>query len=145
MIQRHDSLVVQQVARLLVPPIQLFAYYVLMHGHYSPGGGFQAGVLIGGSLILQLLVATDRQLRRFSPTREFQGAAGGLAIYFLTGGLALFFGGEFLNYGSLAFFPGSEVHRRYYGILTAEIGVTIVVAMTLLLIFQILAFLPDEK
>jgi multicomponent Na+:H+ antiporter subunit B len=35
--------------------MQLFAFYVLLHGHYSPGGGFQAGILLGASMILPRL------------------------------------------------------------------------------------------
>ena len=33
--------------------------------------------------------------------------------------------------------------RRYYGILISEIGVTIVVSMTLVVIFHVLALNPD--
>ena len=32
--------------RLLMPLIMLFALYVLVHGHDSPGGGFQAGAMM---------------------------------------------------------------------------------------------------
>ena len=39
----YHNTIVDGVARLLVPFIQLFALYVISHGHYGPGGGFQAG------------------------------------------------------------------------------------------------------
>ena len=34
-----------------VPWILVFAAYVLIHGHTSPGGGFQGGVLFGSGLV----------------------------------------------------------------------------------------------
>ena len=52
MIEAHDSIIVKKATKLLVPSIQVFALYVLFHGHHSPGGGFQAGVLIGASGVL---------------------------------------------------------------------------------------------
>ena len=35
--------------------MQLFGLYVIVHGHYSPGGGFQGGVALGASFILLAL------------------------------------------------------------------------------------------
>ena len=52
MIDRHQSLIVKTVCRRLVPFIQLFGLYVVIHGHTSPGGGFQGGVILGASFIL---------------------------------------------------------------------------------------------
>ena len=39
-------------ARLLSPYIMLFGLYVIFHGHYSPGGGFQGGTLLAASILL---------------------------------------------------------------------------------------------
>ena len=35
--------IIKTTSRLLIPFIQLFALYVIAHGHHSPGGGFQGG------------------------------------------------------------------------------------------------------
>ena len=50
--------------------MQLFALYVVAHGHHSPGGGFQGGVILGASLIL-LAMSTNIQtvLKTFSDTQ----------------------------------------------------------------------------
>ena len=47
-----QDLIVRTVCRLMLPFIQLFGLYVIAHGHHSPGGGFQGGVILGSSLIL---------------------------------------------------------------------------------------------
>jgi len=145
MIERHDSIVVQKIARLLIPFIQLFAVYVYFHGHYSPGGGFQAGILFGASIILEILVGSRKDLKRFSVRREFITATFGLAVFAVLGGTALMWQGEFLNYGVIDFLGNHTASRRYLGILIAEGGVAILVAMTLVVIFHVLAFLPDER
>ena len=38
-----ESLIIQTSVRIMVPFIQLYGLYVIVHGHYSPGGGFQGG------------------------------------------------------------------------------------------------------
>lgn len=142
MINRHDSLIVQVITRFLVPIFQMFAVYVFFHGHYSPGGGFQAGVMIGASLVLEILVGTRAELKKFSVQREFRLAAAGIGIFAVIGGLAMLYGGAYLDYGWLGFLGEDPAARRYWAILIVEAGVTLVVAMTIVVIFQALAFLP---
>ena len=40
-VEAEPDLIVTNTVRLIVPVIQIFAFYVLAHGHVSPGGGFQ--------------------------------------------------------------------------------------------------------
>ena len=40
------------VSKLLIPLITIYAFYVHFHGEYSPGGGFQAGVIYAVGIIL---------------------------------------------------------------------------------------------
>jgi len=145
MIERHDGIIVQKVTYLLIPFIQVFALYVLAHGHYSPGGGFQAGVLIGASIILELLVGTKTEVKHFSVEREFLFATLGVGAFVAIGASAIFFGSQLFDYGSIAFLGHLEPYRRYLGILIAEIGVTAAVAMTFIVIFHVLAFLPERE
>ncbi|MCB9800438.1 MAG: cation:proton antiporter [Candidatus Omnitrophica bacterium] len=144
MIQRHDSIIVQSITRLLIPLIQLFALYVLTHGHYSPGGGFQAGVLIGGSIILKLLVGSQEERQSYSITNEFILAGLGVVIYLIAGAAPLFQGGDFFDYGFVTWLGAHTVERRYWAILLAETGVTLTVSMTLVVIFHALAITQFE-
>ena len=41
-----DSLIIRQASRIMARR-RKFAPYVIAHGHYSPGGGFQGGVILG--------------------------------------------------------------------------------------------------
>jgi len=144
MIERHDSIIVQKVSRTLIPLIQLFALYVFFHGHYSPGGGFQAGVLLGASIILQLLVTRASDIQALSVLREVMVASIGLGLFILVGALPLLLKGSFFDYDQVPWYGATDQLRHYWGILFAEAGVVIVVSMTLVIVFHVLAFVLYE-
>ena len=45
------SLIIEMGVRIMIPFIQLFGLYVIAHGHLSPGGGFQGGVVLGAGIL----------------------------------------------------------------------------------------------
>jgi multicomponent Na+:H+ antiporter subunit B len=139
MIERHDSVVVTTVLRLLIPVAQLFALYVLAHGHDSPGGGFQAGVILGATYIL-LALGFGRQTldRRVNEPVCLGIAAAGVLLYMLTGVAGMAGGGAFLDYAALPL-PVSSVEGRFLGILFIETGVMVGVAATIVVLFCRLA------
>jgi len=49
------SKIVTSGSKLLFPAIVLLGAYVFIHGHLSPGGGFQGGVIIATGFLLMLL------------------------------------------------------------------------------------------
>jgi multicomponent Na+:H+ antiporter subunit B len=121
---RHESVIVGVVTRLAIPFIQMFAFYVIAHGHYSAGGGFQGGVLLAMSTVLPRIVFGAEESRRQFSTRAAITLAGcGVMIYFLTGVAGLLYGGSFLDYGALAFLGEDHAIRRYLGILIVETGI----------------------
>lgn len=124
MIERHPSVIVDTVTRLAVPFLQMFAMYVIAHGHYSPGGGFQGGVLLAMSTVLPRIVFGAEASRQQFSTRTAITLAGiGVLIYYLTGVLGLLYGGSFLDYGVLAFLAEEVATRRYLAILIVETGI----------------------
>ena len=135
MIERHASVVVQTFVRVLTPLAQLFALYVLAFGHYSPGGGFQAGVILGATyILLALALGRDTLNRKVNqPVCVALGAAGVL-LYAVTGIAGMVGGGTFLDYARLPL-PVTAVRARYFGILFIETGVTLAVAATLITLF----------
>ena len=139
----EPDLIVTNTVRLIVPVIQIFAFYVLAHGHVSPGGGFQGGVAMGASFILVAL-AWDLKtaLLRFSIDRCFMVAALGIVIYAGIGFLSMFLGGEFLDYAHLAtVLPVSQEMARYHAMLGVEIGVGFTVTA---IIFALYASLSSD-
>jgi len=135
MIRPHDSVIVQTLTRVITPIIQLFAWYVLIHGHDSPGGGFQAGTLFAASVILPIIAFGIQGSLAVLERRAIILGGIGILIYAGIGLVPLLLGAEFLNYGELPI-PGMEASaRRHWGILGIEVGVTMAVAATAVSIY----------
>lgn len=127
-------------ARLLSPYIMVFGWYVIFHGHYSPGGGFQGGALLAASLLLIRVAGGSKlaeyQIKEFATTPL---AVIGVLIYFATGLVAMMMGGYFLDYSQLPI-PGMEDDwLRYTGILIIEVGIGIAVMAILVMIYDNMA------
>ena len=139
----EPDLIVTNTVRLIVPVIQIFAFYVLAHGHVSPGGGFQGGVLMGASFILVALSwDLETAWARFPMNRCIIVAAAGIILYGGIGLLSMFLGGEFLDYAELAkVLPVSREMARYHAMLGVEIGVGLTVTA---IMFALYANLSSE-
>ena len=135
------DIIIKTACRLVVPFIQLFALYVIAHGHYSPGGGFQGGVIYGAAIILFALSSDLRStLERMGEKTNALLASSGVLIYVGTGLLCLLVGGQYLNYAYLAdLLMVDKVMARSYGILIVEIGVGMAVTAVMVSLYYILS------
>ena len=124
-------------SRLLVPFIALFSIYVLVHGHDSPGGGFQAGTMFAAAVILIRMVRGEASPWGIDQLRALKLACYGVTLYAGIGLLTLLCGGNYLDYGVLPL-PLQSANVRAMGTLGIEIGVTMGVTGVLLLIFDAL-------
>jgi multicomponent Na+:H+ antiporter subunit B len=65
----------------LIAPVILVGIYIVAHGHQTPGGGFQGGVILATALLLVYLAGDYATMRAVGPTwlielAEGTGAAG---------------------------------------------------------------------
>lgn len=137
-IRAPNDLIIRTTCRLLVPVIQIFALYVLAHGHHSPGGGFQGGVIMAASFIM-LELSSDLRARAARFTNKMAMLLGitGILIYSGWGTVCLFFGGHFLDYSFLsAIIPDSPEMARSHSMLVVEVGVAFTVSSIMVLIFR---------
>ena len=134
---RHH-LILRIVTKLLVGSIFLFALYVQFHGDYSPGGGFQAGVIMAAGFIVYGTVFTLEKVKAvFPPWLVHKVLALGVLIYSGTGIYSLFQGYGFLDYAAIdAHHP---VHGQHLGILIVELGVGITVTGVMVAVYYAFA------
>lgn len=150
MIYRKEDIIVSTISRILIPFIQLYALYVIMHGHYSPGGGFQGGVILGASLVLLLLTrGYDEARYKISEGVMNTLCSVGVLIYAGVGFTCLLLLGNFLDYSKLAILLHVDpAHARSLGILGVEIGVGFAVMAVMYSIFVDIStggVLPEDE
>ena len=137
MLKYKNNPIILLVSRVVSPFIMLFALYVIFHGHYSPGGGFQGGTLLAAALLLMRLAAgseiSQLQFKRILGTPL---GSIGVLIYFGTGFWSMISGGEFSNYRFLPFAGFTAAELRSLGILFVEIGVGLAVMAILVAIYD---------
>lgn len=98
--------IVRTITRKLFPFILLYGCYLISHGHLSPGGGFQGGVILGAAIILLGLVdGVHIAEKRFKENLLSLTKNIGMIIFVLLGFAGMFFGYSFLS----DFLPRGEV------------------------------------
>lgn len=133
MIHEQESIIIKTLSRLLIPFIQLFGLYVIMHGHTSPGGGFQGGVILGASFILLGISFGHKKItERFSMKILTITTSLGVFLYGAIGVVCVLLGANFLDYGVLP----TDFEPRGMGMLGIEIGVGITVMAVMISIYR---------
>lgn len=127
------DLVLRVGAKLILPFILLFALYVQFHGDYGPGGGFQAGVISAGMVILYAIIFGIRAAKRVAPPAVVEMMIpAGVLIFAGTGVASLLLGDKYLDYTS---FHPDFLRAHEWGILIVELGVLVTVSGTMIAMF----------
>lgn len=146
-LEGEHHVVLSVAAKLLIPVMALYAFYVQFHGDLGPGGGFQAGVILGVAVILHALVfGLQDTMRAITPGAVRAVASLGVLVYAGIGLWTVINGGAFLDYGHLfpleveANIPESLVRGTHnwgqlFGVLGVETGVFLTVAATMITLF----------
>ena len=60
-----DDVILRLVASFLCPIIFIFAIYIMLNGHISPGGGFSGGAVLGAGMILYVNAFGFKKTQKF--------------------------------------------------------------------------------
>jgi len=90
----NTGFILQAGTDLLFPLLLVAGLYIVLHGHLTPGGGFQGGVLLATAFFLPVLVRPGTSVSH-KLLSVIEGLAG--ASFIAIGLLALYQGGEFLQ------------------------------------------------
>lgn len=137
---RHH-IVLRIVTKIMIPLIVIYALYIQFHGEYSPGGGFQAGIIFSaGFIIFSLIFGLDMAQEAIPPEVARFLAALGVLLYIGIGLAGILLGGQFLEYKVLL---ANDQAGETLGIIGIELGVGITVAAVALTLFY--AFAGRER
>jgi multicomponent Na+:H+ antiporter subunit B len=92
------SFIVKRTLGIMTPFIALFGLYVITHGHLTPGGGFQGGVILAAiSIIFSIVYGSAFDYRRYSPQTKTALETGGAMIFLGLGLAGIILEGAFLH------------------------------------------------
>jgi multicomponent Na+:H+ antiporter subunit B len=95
--QRQPSDAVRLVGLIVTGLLVLFGIYVILHGHMTPGGGFQGGVILGTAAPMIYMAAEYDTYAKLSPVALMEFGHGvGAAAYVAIGLLGVIVGQVFL-------------------------------------------------
>jgi multicomponent Na+:H+ antiporter subunit B len=118
----------------LVGPTVLLAVYITAHGHLTPGGGFQGGVIAASALLLVYLGGDYAAMRRVRPLGlVITAKSAGAAAFVLIGLGGLIFAGAFLENFLPLGDPGHLVSAGTIPLLSIAVGVEVAGGFVLLL------------
>ena len=94
----QKDIILQNTAKVLVPLIIMFGFYVILAGHLGPGGGFSGGAVIGAGLILYLNAFGFAKTEKFFTGKTYKCMCfGALACYSLAKTYSFFTGANHIE------------------------------------------------
>ena len=128
------SAAVRFTCAVLVGPTVLLAIYITAHGHLTPGGGFQGGVIAATALLLVYLGSDYPTMQRLRPIPLVETAKAAGALAFVLIGLAgLIASGAYLENFLPLGTPGELVSAGTIPLLSAAVGLEVAGGFVLLL------------
>ena len=58
---KDDAVIVNLLSKIILPILLIFGFYVHSHGDYTPGGGFQAGIIFACALCLYYFIKKKKK------------------------------------------------------------------------------------
>ncbi len=77
------SKIVRTVAIQLMAFVLVFGLYVIMHGHVTPGGGFQGGAIIASGVVMLIVAFGSGQIKKFLRERRLSLVESSGALLFI--------------------------------------------------------------
>lgn len=91
------SKIVKTIAALLFPACLVFGAYVVLHGHLTPGGGFQGGAVMATAAALLLVAGIPLAAKHDGRYHALEALGLGLFLFFGFVGLGAASGSFFFN------------------------------------------------
>jgi len=131
-----NSLILYATSRLILPLLLLFSIFLLLRGHYQPGGGFIGGLIASTGFALYTISSGLSEARRALRIHPTILIGSGLFLAFLSGVPSLIKGEPFMT---AQWLEGEIPVLGYVGTpLVFDIGVYLaVIGVTLSIIFDL--------
>lgn len=138
--KRKNSILIT-CSNLVLPIIITLGLYIIIHGHLSPGGGFQGGVLVAGAFAILYISYGSENLNKKIKINVLKlgediGALGFIILAFL----GLVFGGTFFkNIFSLGE-PGELFSSGSIFLMNFAVGFKVFAGVSFLILIMVASF-----
>ncbi|CCJ33343.1 membrane bound hydrogenase, MbhF subunit [Caloramator australicus RC3] len=140
------DVIVKTAADFFTPIALVLGFYIILHGHLSPGGGFQGGVLVASAVVLIYLgYGYNEVSKKFNMEIIKKNEALG-AILFTVFGLAgiiygsVFFANVFTNIGDV----GDLISAGTIMFMNNSVGYKVLTGVGFLILLMIGLLAPDN-
>jgi multicomponent Na+:H+ antiporter subunit B len=148
------SKIVRTISNQLILFILIFGLYIIMHGHITPGGGFQGGAVVASGAALIIVAFGSHQVHKRLKERHLSIMESGGALIFLGlafGGLATVFFYNFLV-GSPVFGhippsgpnPGDILTGGVIPLMNIAVGLKVIAGLSAIVLVLALASSGEE-
>lgn len=134
--ERLDKTILRTSTNYLLPLLILFSIFLLIRGHYLPGGGFVGGLVASIAFVLHSFAYSPTQTLKMFSIKPFFVIPTGLMLCFLSGMLPALLGYPFM---SVVWFADNVVAIGAFGsALIFDVGVyMVVIGVVLTILFTI--------
>ena len=131
-----NSIILKVAAKYLLPLLLLFSVFILLRGHYLPGGGFVGGLVASIAIVLHSLAFDIKEVKKIMRFHPGYLMPVGLLISIVSGVLPIVFGDPFMTgMWSVGKYPviGSLGTALFFdiGVYLVVIGATLTIILTI--------------
>lgn len=141
------NIIVKTSADMFTPVALMFGFYVILHGHITPGGGFQGGVLVASAAILLYLgYGYDTAIKAIKPDVIRKNEALGAICYTGFALIGLAFGANFCrNIFSDIGKSGELISSGTIMFMNYAVGYKVLTGVAFLVLLMLGLLAPEEK
>jgi multicomponent Na+:H+ antiporter subunit B len=144
------SKIVRTISNLLFPFILIYGLYIILHGHLTPGGGFQGGAVVASGIIMLLVAYGSERFGEWVKEKHLSvlesiGALGFISLAFLGISTAFFYnflagkGGIFGSLPPEGPNPGALNTGGTLPLMNLAVGLKVMVGLTSIVLVMALA------
>ncbi|MBP1996320.1 monovalent cation:proton antiporter [Paenibacillus eucommiae] len=135
---KSNDVILRTVSKFVFFIILIFALYLFLTGHSSPGGGFIGGLMTSGALLLLAIAFNVETMRKVIPVNFRIVTAVGLLLALLTGIGSFVFDAPFLSHSfghfDLPLLGDTELNTAVLfdlGVYLGVVGVTMTILLSI--------------
>jgi len=145
---KEMSKIVRTITNILYSFIIIFGFYIIMHGHLTPGGGFQGGAVVASAFALLAISYGALKIRRMLKKENFSvsecsGLLAFIGLAFLGISTAFFYnfitGGAIFGNIPAGINPGDLNTGGVIPLMNIAVGVEVLSAIGLIILYMFTA------